>query len=136
MKLFVDSNIFIDILLARQDFLQDSATIYKLVENGIVNGFVAPITINNIHYICRKSTNQELIKEFLYDIATHFHITPMSQTTIALAKEADITDFEDALQYAMAKESKCGAIITRNIKDFKYIKDINILTPREFLRNF
>jgi len=59
---------------------------------------------------------------------------PIHQSTIALAKEAHIKDFEDALQYAMAKKSHCQYIITRNIKDFKNISDLGVLQPSEYLK--
>jgi hypothetical protein len=42
-----------------------------------------------------------------------------------------MSDFEDALQLAMAK-SACELIITRNVKDFKRA-DLKALTPTDFL---
>ncbi len=35
MKVFVDTNIFIDILLNRKDFIKESKQVYKLCENHV-----------------------------------------------------------------------------------------------------
>ena len=56
MKIFVDTNLFIDILLNREPFSSDSAMVYKLCENDLVEGYIAPITVNNIYYHLPKST--------------------------------------------------------------------------------
>jgi len=134
MKIFVDTNIFIDILLQREPFYKESIDIYKLCENDIFVGFIAPITINNIFYICRKSLNSDLVKDFLIDIATHFKIATMNQNSLSLATSLQISDFEDAMQCAMALENECDYIITRNVKDFKHIIQIPILEPANFLQ--
>ncbi len=60
-------------------------------------------------------------------------IAPMESTTIEKANSLAINDYEDALQYAMALQ--CGAthLVTRNTKDFKQLKEIEVCTPETFL---
>ncbi len=86
MKLFVDTNIFIDILLDRKPFSEHAILLYKLCENSLVDGYVAPITINNIHYICRKAHNITTIKAFLYKISRDFTIEPSEKSTQKVVK--------------------------------------------------
>ena len=105
MKLFVDTNIFIDILLDRRPFSKHSALVYKLCENGLVEGYIAPSTINNIYYICRKAHNTSAIKAFLYKMSKDFTIASMDSVTIEKVNTLSISDYEDALQYAMALQS-------------------------------
>ena len=133
MKIFVDTNIFIDILLDRKPFSKHSTLVYKLCENGLAEGHIAPITINNIYYICRKAHNIALIKEFLYKVSKDYTIAPIDSATIEKANKLGISDYEDALQYAMALQSGSEYLITRNIKDFKNITHIKVLTPEEFI---
>lgn len=136
MKVFVDTNIFIDILLNRTDFVTESIQIYKLCENSIVQGYVAPISINNIYYICRKAVNQEALTSFLCDVSFYFTISSMNNESVVFAKNLNIKDFEDALQSAMAIQSGCDCIITRNVDDYKKISGIDIFEPKEFLAKF
>ena len=136
MKVFVDTNIFIDILLNRTKFIKESKQVYKLCENYIVKGYVAPISINNIYYICRKTVNQEALTSFLCDISHFFTISPMNNESVVFAKNLNISDFEDALQSAMAIQSGCDCIVTRNINDYKKVMGIEVLEPKEFLSKF
>ncbi len=136
MKVFVDTNIFIDILLNRKEFIKESKQVYKLCENHIVKGYVAPISINNIYYICRKAVNQEALTSFLCDVSHIFTISPMNNESVVFAKNLNIKDFEDALQSAMAIQSGCDCIVTRNVDDFKKVAGIEVFSPKEFLLKF
>ena len=133
MKVFLDINLFIDILLDRKPFATNSADIYKLCENALLEGYIAPITINNIYYICRKAHSLELIKDFLAEIATVFTIAVLESETVKKANKLAIPDYEDALQYEMALQNGCEYLITRNVKDFKHMRHIQVLTPEAFL---
>ena len=133
MKVFVDTNLFIDILLGREPFLEASATIYRLCENDLVEGMIAPITVNNVYYICRKARNIDEIKAFLADLSMVFDIAVMDERSIAKANRIPIKDYEDALQYAMALQNGCRYLITRNTKDFKKLSKIEVVTPEAFI---
>jgi predicted nucleic acid-binding protein len=136
MRVFIDTNIFIDILLDRENFIKESKQIYKLCENSIIKGYIAPITINNIYYICRKTLNKDKLISFLCDISYFFTISKMNNKSVVFAKNLDINDFEDALQSAMAIQNNCHYIITRNTKDYKKIIGIKAIEPKEFLNRF
>ena len=133
MKIFVDTNIFIDILLDRKPFSNSSALVYKLCENRLAEGYIAPITVNNIYYICRKSHNLPLIKTFLAKLSRDFSIAKMEETVIEKANRLPIVDYEDALQYAMALQVGALWLITRNLKDYKKVSHIQVCTPEMFL---
>ena len=129
----MDTNLCIHILLDREPFSKNSALIYKLCENNMLEGVVAPITINNIYYICRKAKHLDEIKEYLTDISTVFTIATMNSESVKKANAYKINDYEDALQYAMAVQNTCEYLITRNTKDFKKLSKIKVLTPEAFL---
>ena len=133
MKVFVDTNLFIDILLDRKPFSKESAMVYKLCENTMIDGYVAPITINNIYYICRKAKHIEIIKEYLAEISTFFTVADMNSESIKKANSLKISDYEDALQYAMVMQNGCEYLITRNVKDFKNMTTVKVVTPEDFL---
>ena len=133
MKVFVDTNIFIDILLDREPFSKSAALIFKLCENNMLEGYVAPITLNNIYYICRKAKHIEEIKGYLLDIATIFTVAVLDSESVKKANRYKINDYEDALQYAMASQNTCEYLITRNTKDFKKLDKLKVVTPEAFL---
>ena len=51
-----------------------------------------------------------------------------------MALDLSWKDFEDAVQYAVAKSNNVNVIITNNMKDFEK-NDISIVTPKEFLES-
>ncbi len=60
-------------------------------------------------------------------------VISLSEKVIDLAlNDLDFKDFEDALQFYSAMESKQNVIITRNQRDFPKI-DIPIMNPEEYL---
>jgi len=136
MKVFVDTNIFIDILLGREPFVKDAVMVYKLCENSLIEGYIAPITINNIYYICRKAKEIEKIKAYLADISTVFTVASLSSKSIQKANTLKISDYEDTLQYALALENGCEYLVMRNVKDFKHLKHVKVVTPENFLEIF
>ena len=133
MKIFVDTNIFIDILLERKPFCDHSTLLYKLCENGVAEGYIAPITINNIYYICKKAHNLPLIKTFLAKISKDFTIAKMDETVIERVNRLPIADYEDALQYAMALQVGALYLVTRNLKDYKNVSHIRVCTPEALI---
>lgn len=120
MRILVDTNIFLDILLQRPPFFRDSHRIFKMVENGMVEGVIAPITINNIAYIARKSRLPDQIRAFIIVMAETFTICGMDSSTVARAAGLNFTDIEDSLQAAMAEAHACDFIITSNGTDYKH----------------
>ncbi|MEM1296444.1 MAG: PIN domain-containing protein, partial [Verrucomicrobiota bacterium] len=51
MIILVDTNVVLDVLLARSPFDIDAAKIYAASETGRIDGFLCATTITNAHYI-------------------------------------------------------------------------------------
>lgn len=135
MRILVDTNIFLDILLKRPPFFQDSHRIFKIVENGLSEGFVAPITINNISYIARKSHQPDQIRQYIVTIAETFTICRMDAPIVIRSTALSFTDIEDSLQAAMAESHGCDFIITSNCSDYQH-SPVPAVTATTFLDQF
>lgn len=105
MKIFVDTNVFLDIFLKREPFVEDSlSTVNKIIKE--MNGFISPITITNMNFIMRKETKENREKAIKY-IIKKFKIVELNKDVL---EEALTTDFKDFLE-----------------------STINVFTPEEFL---
>jgi predicted nucleic acid-binding protein len=135
VKILVDTNIFLDILLQRLPFFQDSHRIFKMAENRLVEGYIAPITINNIAYIVRKSHQPDQIRKYIVTISEIFTICLMDATVVTSAAALNFTDIEDSLQAAMAESYGCDFIITSNISDYQH-SPVPAITATTFLDLF
>ncbi len=131
MKIFVDTNIFLDLILKRENF-DKSLLIFNAIERRFFTRVILDITILNIDYIANKQIKD--VKEFLNLINTKFEVIGASNSMIEQALKIDNKDLEDNLQYIAAIESDCELIIT-NDKNF-YIKDLSVLTSTEFVKKY
>ncbi len=58
MRMLIDTNVIMDVLVGREPFLQHSQYVVKLCTNRVIQGYIAAHTITNLFYILRKYYNQ------------------------------------------------------------------------------
>ena len=132
MRLLIDANILLDVLMKREPHYSDSALIWKLCETEQVEGYVSALTIANLMYIMRKELTPEAIEDVLKKLSLIFRITELTPQDIKKAAEMKWHDFEDSIQSVTAERIHADAIITRNIRDYCHSK-ITAYTPTEYL---
>ena len=119
-KLFIETNIVIDLLAQREPFYSESALLFSRADKKKIKLGVSSLTIANTHYILQQQMSASKAKMVLRKLKLIVDIYPLDNKIISLALNDDMfTDFEDALQYFTAIEHKQDAIITRNVKDYK-----------------
>ncbi|MCT7506226.1 PIN domain-containing protein [Aliarcobacter cryaerophilus] len=131
MKIFVDTNIFLDLILKREKF-HDALLIFNAIEKKLFEGIILDITILNIDYIAKKQVKN--IKDFIKIINSSFSIVGISNEMISKALEIENNDFEDTLQYFGAKSADCEYVIT-NDKSF-YKADLKTISSSEFIEKY
>ena len=134
-RLFLDSDIILDLLAERNDFYNSAANIFKLAYEKEIEIFTSPVVFANVFYILRKIIGKDKAKEQLRDLRLIINILSINEGTVDLAFSSTFKDFEDALQYFMARENTIPVIVSRNIKDYK-VKDIIIQTSMEFIQMY
>ena len=130
MKILIDTNVILDVLCNRQDFIEDSLKVFKYCEAKQITGYISALSIPNIVYIMRKELDNEKIKEILNTLTSIFTVVDLRENDLLKAAALDFTDYEDALQSVCAARVKVNYIVTRNIKDFKNSK-ISAIKPSE-----
>ena len=53
-RIFIDTNILLDVLLEREGFYNDALRIWASAESGRVEACIAAISVNNVHYVMRR----------------------------------------------------------------------------------
>lgn len=132
-KLFIDTNIVIDLLAKREPFFQEASDLFSLGDLKKVQLSVSSLTIANTSYTLLKNSNSKTCKLVLRQLRLLVNIIKHDEKVIDLALNNDsFNDFEDSLQYFSALESHQDFIITRNLKDFKN-SQLPVLTAGQFL---
>jgi len=136
MRIFVDVNVFMDVLTRRRGW-KASLVLLQLVRMGKIEGYISALTVPVIYFLRARIFNEEKAREDTRKIVAGFKIVPLSGDLIAKSlEEKRIKDFEDSIQFHSARISS-EIFVTRNIKDFKGVRDeIELLTPEEFLEKY
>ncbi len=135
MKIMVDTNIIIDVLLEREPFVEDSYKLLSLCENHKIDGFVSASSITDIYYLVRKHTHStDLAYKAIGKVLEIIKVCSVTNNDVLTAFQKKAKDFEDCLVAVCAKSINCDYIVTRNGKDFEGF-DIPIISPSELFQN-
>jgi len=132
MKIFLDSDVLLDLLLGREPFLEDIKWILELSLNNKYKLYTSSLVIANIHYLISKTLNTTHAFDKADKLLTFLKILNVGENEVRSSISSKFKDFEDGIQNFCAFNSNMEIIITRNIKDFKHSK-LSILTPKEFI---
>lgn len=134
-KVFVDTDIILDLLVKREPFYPHAAEIFSLADSGKIKLFITPVIVTNLHYILRKAGGKDKAIKSLLKFKLIVKILPVDEKIVELALASEFSDFEDAIQYYAAKENGITCLLTRNKKHFKKA-DITIMSADEYLDIF
>lgn len=132
-KIFIDTNIVIDLLSRREPFYEEAAHLFSLADKKNIELSISSLTVANTSYTLLRQTNSTSAKEILRKLRLIINILPLDDKIIGIAlNDNSFDDFEDGLQYFTAIENSQDLIITRNLKDFKN-SALPVMTARQFL---
>ena len=132
-KIFVDSDIVLDVLCKRDPYYEYAAKVFSLADMKKLTVYTSSLVVANVYYILRKAIGIEKSKEALRKLRLLVKIISVEEREVDLALNSSFSDFEDALQYYTAVKHGMETLLTRNIKDYKE-KDLSIQTPEQFIK--
>jgi predicted nucleic acid-binding protein len=131
-RVFIDTDVILDVALARKPFLEASRIVLAILENNIAIGYMSSNGVANLYYILRKSGGDENARLFITKLIQCLTIISVDHSDIVNGLKSKIPDFEDALQQYSASRNQCDCIVTRNLMDYKN-SSIKVYSPIEFL---
>lgn len=133
-RLFLDTNVLIDLLGERKPYYTSIAKIATLAEKGSIILVVSPLSFATVNYVLSKFENRDVVIEKLRKFRILCEVCMLNDLIIEKGLNSAMPDFEDALQYFSAIDSGCNVIITRNGKDFKK-SVLPVMTAEEWLKS-
>lgn len=134
-KVFIDTDVILDIALMREPFFEASKTILAMAETNLIVGNISSNAVANIYYILRKLGGDKKARLFLEKLIKYLTVISINHKNVIDALKSSFTDFEDGLQYFAALENSCDYIITRNIADYRSAK-LRVRSPEDFIQMF
>jgi predicted nucleic acid-binding protein len=129
----MDTNVVLDVLLARSPFEADSTKIMAAVETGLVEGFLCATTITTIHYLTAKAVGRKTAEKHIGALLRIFQIAPVTDVVLLSALGSKAKDFEDAVLLESARAASADGIVTRNPSNFPKSSGISIHKPGDIL---
>lgn len=136
MKIFIDSDVILDLLLQREPFAVHSVHLFNLLahtQDAELKTFTTPIVFANLNL--RKQFGNTGSRQKLIQLRQLIDIMPINEKIVDLALQSNLKDFEDILQIKTAEQFDIDIIVTRNIKDYKDSKK-PVKTTLKFLQFF
>ena len=130
-KIFVDSDIILDLIQERENYF-DALQLFTLIEENKVKGYASPLIFANLFYILRKQESNKFALQVLIRLKALLHVLTVNEKIIELALSSGFKDFEDAVQYYSAMEANIDYLITRNKEDYNK-SGIIICNAKEYL---
>ena len=131
-RLLVDTNIVLDLLAERKEFIIEAQELFTLSDKKELKLYVSSLTFANTYYILSQKMKLTNSRKILRKFKVLVEVLPMDDKIIDLSLDSEFRDFEDAIQYHTAIENEIDIIITRNLKDFKAAK-IPVLTAKDYI---
>ena len=132
-KIYLDSDIFLDIILMRNPHYVYSQRILALIESSKISGYTSSLILANCYYIIEHNRDKLTADKAIRKLRSIIQVLPFTDKEIGESLNSNFKDFEDGIQYFIALNNNIDSIITRNIKDYKK-SSIIVMTPFEFLQ--
>lgn len=131
-KVFVDTDIILDLLSERGPFYMHSAMLFSKADKGEIKLFVSSLSFANLNYMLSRQYSADQARKKLLKFKTLVTVLAVNDKIIDLALSSDFKDFEDGIQYFTSTENSIKIILTRNLRDFK-TSEIPVMTAEQFL---
>jgi len=131
-KIYIDTDVILDVVFERKPFFYSSQRILSLIEKNKFSGFTSSLILANCYYIISSNKNENIAAKTISKLRSILTILPFTDKEIGESLNSKVKDFEDGVQYFIALNNGLNTIITRNISDYKNV-DINVFMPDDFL---
>ena len=132
MRAYVDTNILVDLVLSRQEFLPNAQRVFAIGYAGEAQLVVSALSFVNTVYLGRKyKFPMDDVLSKLRMIADFVDVADLSGQNVVDMLTSGWRDYEDATQHRSAIDEQADCIVTRNKKDFK-AGTLPVLSPVEF----
>lgn len=130
MRVLIDTNVVLDVMLAREPFVTASAEVLSRVETGELTGCVCATTVTTLHYLASQAVGPERALSEVRKVLSLFEVAPVGRSVLESALELGFKDYEDAVLHEAARQVDAQGIVTRNARDFK-AATLAVYTPEE-----
>jgi len=133
MRPLLDTNVLVDVALARPGLHAASGAVVAWCLNNPGSGLLAVHSLATFSYLVGRTAGAAKARAFIADLIEGTDIARLDNAEIKRALAFPMADFEDALIAAAAESAAATHIVTRNTADFRR-SPVKAISPEEFNR--
>lgn len=133
--MLLDTNVVLDVLLAREPFVHEASRIFAMVERGQAEGLLCATTLTTVGYLLGRSLPERDARAAVRRLLGLFEVAAVNRAVLDAAANSATRDFEDAVLSEAANQAGAERIVTRNTRDFAR-SPVVAVDPPEFLGLF
>lgn len=135
MRVFLDTNILLDVLLNRPSLVSESEAVILRADALGASMHVAWHGLATAYYLLRRGRSEQAALAEIDKILSWAFVADCSDAQARRARHLGFSDFEDALQAVAAEACAADCLVTRNVTDFVGSL-VPAVTPSEFLAQY
>ncbi len=118
-SVLLDTNVVLDVLLAREPWVEDATHLLDAIARGAIRGFIAAHAVTTVYYIVEHGRDRRTAVTAVSDLLQVLTVVPLASDDFHRALSLGLRDFEDAVQVAACLRAGADFLVTRNPRDFR-----------------
>ena len=128
MRILVDLNIVLDVLLNRSPHVEQASALWAKIETGDVEGILPAHGLTTLFYLAQKERNRAFARRMVERLLSVFEVAAVDESVIVGALALACPDFEDAVCAECARTTHCDFLVTRDPRGYKGAQ-VQVLDP-------
>lgn len=119
MRVLLDLNVVLDVLLDRKPHADAAAALWAAIEVREGEGRLSAHAVTTLHDLATRARGRAFAEQCVRDVTSVFAVSPVDGAVVARALALAFADFEDAVTAAAAEADGCGAVVSRDADGFR-----------------
>lgn len=132
MRVLFDTNVVLDVLLAREPHARHAARLFAAVADGALTGVLCATTVTTLHYLACKAAGSAVAAGLLETSLGIFEVAPVDGIILHQALGGRGPDFEASVIAAAAAADAADVIATRDSGGFRDAA-VPVMSPEELV---
>ena len=132
MKVLIDTNVILDVLMKREPHYYHSGELLRLCGIKITGCMTASQTTDIFYLLRRYGKDTRSAKSIIKKLCDNIEMIDVNGADVQNALAADMDDYEDALLAYCARRHETDYVITRNVNDF-ISSPVPAFSPEKFV---
>ncbi|MFN6486953.1 MULTISPECIES: PIN domain-containing protein [unclassified Nostoc] len=118
MKVLIDADLILELLINRSEVVKDAEVIWKLAKSQNIEAFVTNAGLEKIYFFCRELTDENRAGEIVWSLEKVLSSCNLDQNIIRKATSSQLKDFESAIEITCVKYMGFDGVVTHCLQNF------------------